>query len=521
MRNAAFRRCISLLVVVIILGTGAFSERARAQGDDEPDMGLIYGSWHEILFPAVMRFFVGINAAPDQVLSAMLTVRQESGLDVSFTLDPAQHFSRTSGTSVDLVYDLDLRGNEHPIPFEPLNFMWQIETSDGQVSTAVGEALFEDELRGEWQSAGEPPLILHWTNENLAGRAIREEVMAAYGLLNQKTGRSPLFQFALYEPGQRLCQQVKSPETGKVQTVVISSQGKTEYPCSIDAFRQVYADADVVFLQRDTFGYSELQDLLVTVMVQQGYAALWMDAPVPAWFISGLADLHRLRPEQNALEIVRTAARTDSQFTLEEMAVEPPETAGYQQRALWDAQSYLLVLYLADRYGADAPFVLARTIPDYPDGFTGALQALGSASMGTLWDSWTQWIFSTAADRAVLWTPYTLTTPTPTATPLPPTATATATVTATPTVTHTPTTTFEADQPKPVVVLEVSPTRPRLPTNTPLPPGSLPTVTSPAPVSPPDSDSNDTVLYGGIAALVIVIVGIAGSLGVTLLRRRT
>ena len=59
-----------------------------------------------------------------------------------------------------------------------------------------------------------------------------------------------------------------------------------------------------------------------------------------------------------------------------ELADDLPSEADYQARALWEAQSYLLVLYLADRYGADAPFDLAQNIPADGDGFAGALAAL-------------------------------------------------------------------------------------------------------------------------------------------------
>ncbi|MBN2305817.1 MAG: hypothetical protein JXQ72_15145, partial [Anaerolineae bacterium] len=249
------RRLVNYLLLVAVVAGLCGPELVFAQGGgDEPeqDTGLIYTYRTEILFPAVVRFFVGINAPPDQIVSAALTLRQESGLDVSFTLSPEQHLFNSAELFVELVYDLDLTNGAIPVPFEPVNFLWQIQTEDGQLSTAVDQFLFQDGARGEWQSAGVPPLILHWTNENLAGRAIREEVMAAYGLINHQTGRSPLFQFAMYDPAVRLCREFEDTETGEIETVVVSRTDQTAYPCSVEAFARLYAAAGITFLQRPT-----------------------------------------------------------------------------------------------------------------------------------------------------------------------------------------------------------------------------------------------------------------------------
>ncbi len=242
---------------------------------------------------------------------------------------------------------------------------------------------------------------------------------------------------------------------------------------------------------------------------------------MPAWFASGLAQLHHLRAQPMALELVRAAVRTGSHYALAELADDLPSEADYQARALWEAQSYLLVLYLADRYGAGAPFDLAQNIPADDDGFAGALAALGGEDVDALWAGWNRWLFSPAAENAAGWTPYLLTTPTPTATPtatpLPPTATATHT----PTITPTPTSTALVDQPRPPVVAQLTPTRRRPPTNTPLPPGSLPTVTSAAPerADGPDSGLSDGAMAGVIGAVVVAVLLIASGL-VMMARRR-
>jgi len=94
----------------------------------------------------------------------------------------------------------------------------------------------------------------------------------------------------------------------------------------------------------------------------------------------------------------------------------------------------------------------------------------------------------------------------PTASPVPPTRTPT--VTRTPTLT--PTERVPGVVPQTVVVLQVSPTARLAPTNTPLPPGSLPPATPRQPGGEEDGDSIDPLVAGiivGIAVLVLLLVG--------------
>jgi hypothetical protein len=478
---------------------------ARAQESPTPDTGYIFGYRSEIVFPAAVRFVVGLNAPLDQITAVSLAVRQQSGLDLTFEVDPQRNLLEAGGVVTQLLYIWDLSAGPVPVPFEPLDFVWQVQTNDGQISKAADEFLFVDDRRGPWQVAGDPPLIVHWLNPHLAGPAIRNEVMAAYGLLNRHAGivPSPSYQFIIYDPNTPMCQQVTSPETNKPISVVISREDNSQYPCSVDAFRQVYARAGMTFLQRPTFGYSELEDLLIARMVRDMYTALWQGTDVPAWFLSGLTFMYRLHPNLSTLEVARDAARTESLVPLSGLATAVPEDASFQARTLWEAESYLLALYLADRYGAEAPFDLARNVR--ARGFEGALRSLTGGDQNSLWDTWDRWLFTAAAERAVTWTAYAATTATPTATPtitpLPPTYTPSMT----PTITVTPTSTFLGDQRRSVTPPPVTPTRLSSPTHTPLPPGSLPTAQPYAPEKT-ESRGHAALLTAGV---IVVIVGAA------------
>jgi hypothetical protein len=492
----------TLVCLLVPLNAGT----ARAQESPTPDTGYIFGYRSEIVFPAAVRFVVGMNVGLDQIASVSLTLRQQSGLNVTLEVDPQRYLLETGGVVTQLLYPWDLSTGPVPVSFEPLSFMWQVETKDRQISKATDEFLFVDDARGPWYVAGNPPLILHWLNPHLAGSAIRNEVMAAYGLLGHHTGLvpSPSYEFVIYDPNTPMCQQVVSPETNKTISVVTSREDESQYPCSVDAFRQVYARGGIIFLQRPTFGYSELEDLLIASMVRETYISLWQGASVPAWFLSGLTFMYRLHPSLSTLEVTRDAARTESLLPLSELGSAVPEDAAFQVRVLWEAESYLLTLYLADRYGADAAFDLALNIRQ--QGFDGALQSLMGGTQDNLWDEWSRWLFTAAAERAVAWTPYTDTTPTPTATPtitpIPPTFTPSMT----PTITFTPTSTFLGDQRRSITPPPVTPTRLSSPTNTPLPPGSLPTAQPYAPDKTKGQGSSALLTAGIICIAVVAVV---------------
>jgi hypothetical protein len=515
------KRIVGWLAALLVLAGMVGPVQAQDNGDDEQqDTGAIYAFRTEILFPAVVRFFVGVNVPPSEIVSVSLTVRQGDTFEQTFTVDPETYLFEDTGAATQLAYPWDITRDPAPIPFVPLNFMWQVETADGAISTAVGESIFEDVRRGEWQSAGQPPLILHWTNENLAGRSIWDEVMAAYSLMSRQTGLTPFFEFAIYDPDARLCQTVRDPDTDEARQVVISPQDGAEFPCSLRLFEDVYAAGDMTFISRPTFGYAELQDLLVTEIARGTYTRLWGDQDVPAWFLNGLAFLYRLHTGAAALEVARNAARIETVIEWAELTTPLPDDAPSRERVLWEAESYLLVLYLAEQHGADAPFDLALAIPD--EGFDAALRALTGDDLETLWDNWLHWLFTPAAQRAVGWTPYLVTTPTPTPTPtataIPPTPTASST----PTITPSPTSTFLGDQLPTPIVITITATNTRPPTNTPLPPGSLPTARPRPPIPTPETETNDTgsAETGGIVALVAAVVVLVGLLAWIALRRR-
>jgi len=134
----------------------------------------------------------------------------------------------------------------------------------------------------------------------------------------------------------------------------------------------------------------------------------------------GLAGLYHLQADTPALQVARAAGRTESLIPLEGLMFDPPDDWPEMKRELWEAQSYLLVLYLADRWGADAPFELAERLTNETGDFETIFTSVTGQSVRLFWVEWQRWLFAGVAEDATRWTPYLETTPTPT-----PTATAT------------------------------------------------------------------------------------------------
>ena len=495
--------CSGVALIVAMMGQTV----VRAQeGEPTPEVvPLIYGYQQETVFPVLVRFYLGTNSPIAELASVILTVSQDSGLEETIPLDLQRDLVFSEGAVSNFKYDWELLTHSGLVPFQPVHYRWEVQTTTGDVESAERTFDFRDNASGQWYIAGQPPLILHWQSSRLAGSRLWDELMAAYGRLNSDTERVPLFEFAIYEQGAKFCQQVKDTETDVVRLVVTSSDG-TEFPCSADMYRKAYSAGGITMLQRKSFGFSEVQDMLVDSIVSETYTLLWGDWPVPAWYLSGLSFIYHLHPGLSALEVVRAAARTDALLLLTDMQSSPPDDVLFDQRTLWESSSYLMVLYLADQYGADAPFALAREIRQASTGFDGALSAITGGDQQALWTAWKRWLFTESAARAAGWMPYLPTTPTPTTTPTATSVPPTRTVTPTSTITQVPTSTFAGDLQPTVAVFRVSPTVHLTATNTPLPPGSLPTVV-PTPEPPSSKDGDNSVLYNGAVIALVVSIG--------------
>lgn len=462
---------------------GMLLHAAYAQdGTPTPTAGIIYQQSAAVFFPSAIQFTASLAARQETLASGTLTLFQASGFEQTVELTFEGEDGAVSGAHIDTTDLLKLvvfEGEAIPRPFEPLNYRWQIVTDDERVSEVADEMLFQPS-GGNWQQIDTPPLTFWWHNERLGMGVLRENLLTIYALLEKNTGEAPQLNFVVYDADYRFCDAVLDPDTNVQREVMV---GNANLPCSVDELKQYLAQNNLIFIQRQDNDFGSLENQLISELVTRFYGLVWdEDLSVPSWFTSGLAQLYRQTGDFRALVTARAALEQEALFTLEGLENAPPIDAA--QKAVWEAQSYLLVLYLADCYGASAPFELARSLVG-ASSFESAFQDLTDMTLSQAYRAYRGWLGSKAAEVAVLWNPYLATTPTPTftpsSTPIPPTQTPTYT----PTITLTPTSTSLIGRiPTEVVVTRTPepPTPVPTVTNTPLPPGSLPTAT-PRPVS--------------------------------------
>jgi hypothetical protein len=165
--------------------------------------------------------------------------------------------------------------------------------------------------------------------------------------------------------------------------------------------------------------------------------------------------------------------------------------------ARWQAQSYAMVLYIADQIGLEGLFALARAALEAP--FESVYREAIGQPLSTLVPNLRDWLFTPRGESAYLLSLYGAATATPaptvTFTPFPPTRTPRPepSVTPTPTITLTPTT---------------RPTATRTPTVTPRPPGSLDTATPISIITPTNQPLIGTGSRTSILAVLVIVLAV-------------
>jgi hypothetical protein len=450
---------VALLLLVLVSAVQA----------QEGDQSLIEDYAGEVIFPAALRFQLRMTVEGAALSSVSLEVSQGEVVLFSGDLDLEVDMISTVPFAL-LRYDLPLNPIDPPILFEPVTYRWTVTDRDGVTQEAEGEVAFEPQ--GEsWRQSGEEPLRFSLFSPDLNIVAARQAIEPVYELMREHTGLSPSFKWAVFPPGHVFCTEAED-ENGE-RVYLVYAQGGDSFPCSEADAEHIFLANGYRLLRRHIPGLVPFRNELIADMFSVFYGDYWRGQNVPDWFRSGLEQLYYLTPNPLALNLVQDASRADRLFEGARLDTAPDDE---QARSIWKSQVYTLVLYLADAYGAGAPFTLAQAVPE--EGFASAFRRVTGGDLDGFLAGWERWLFSDAAGRAVAWTPYTPPTPTlpptPTSTPVPPTATPTATATNTLPPSVTPTAT-------PGVVQIASPLPtftpftpiPPTPSNTPRPPGSL------------------------------------------------
>lgn len=467
-------------------------------------VGLITRADAEMLFPAAVRFGLAVKIASTEIIAGKIRIFQpNSAFDLTREINPQKDGQFINEKEGLVNYVWEFAPDEAPEPFTPIRFEWEVTFAGGVRDRASGEVLFQDTIRTgqapilEWKRTS-PPVRLYTHNAQLALNLLGPIATDAYELARKYTKTTITPRLVIYDPDVMFCQ--RATIDGKATTYIESRfYGGTRRACNPTAAEAIYKRYGFTILRRGNLALNTLQTSLIDTLVGAAYDEFWAKAAVPAWFREGIIGLHNPTPNSAALGVVRERARAGRLLLLETLNA-PPDALNASDRRVYAAQSHLLALYLADRYGAEAPFALAAGLAELGD-FPAALRGLAQITPESLYADWSTWVMTEAAEKAVRWTPYLQTTPTPSATP---------TITPTRTATRPPTT----PTPLPTITRAIFPTNTPPATPTPLPAGSLQRP-SPAPTPPPNT--------GGCASapLVLIPVGIVALLGRRSARRKT
>ena len=441
-----------------------------------------------VLFPQAFRFSVTTNLPTADIRAATLTVTWAEQKRV-VEVDVAEA-SRLAGTDGALAVLWAISTDPAPALVETVYGTWELTTSDGQQDSRVtGERLID--WRVEWARAANeaqtlsvvaPPAVGNFDN-------LIRNLEPVYRQFFSEATPAPAFHWMLYPPAVTTGCSLDAQD----QPVAIDPLTNETIPCSPDHARALYASMSVRALQLDALTGSAALSALSADLIEARYGAAWQAADVPDWFRYGFSAFFTPSRKTALLAPAVSAARAEQLYPLDRLA------ALTRRDDLWRAQSYGIVVSLAERVGIDGLMALAKQ-PGPETSFSAALEGAMGVPSSSMMQALQRWLLTDAAVSAYNYVPYGPPTATPSATPPPsPTATATATASATAAPTRTPRPTL-------------SPTRtpvPPTPSLTPRPANSLklwtpvPTAAPVAPTTPQPPVSMPEIVLIAVSALLV------------------
>lgn len=480
---------------------------ARATGSPTPLPEYVLTSESGIVYPTALASYFEFARPKEDFVAAELSLRQEGWSQGPISVDYASVADEVDGVTR-LTYIWDITPNDPPRVFEDVELIWTFVQRDGSQVTFIHTVYYADP-RVDWEVIfpSDGQIELAFPSGRASANTLTLGLEASYTLLQTSTGQtdfSPIVRLVVYDgvlPANP-CQTNASGESTSFGTDVI-----IELPCDPDAVTEnIYAPSGFSMVQLSPSGSDTLQTASIGTLFDAFYDPLWADAgtAVPTWFREGLKKFYLPGIKAIDYEISRAAARAGG--ALRRMEAVPEDEAG---RTQWSAQSYGMVLYMAEQLGLDGLFELARSL-GAENTLADAYEAATERPISGLISAWSAWLFTTPAQTAYDYSPYLPTTSTPSRTPThTPTITRTPTPTSTPTITPTITGVLSST-PRPPTAIPPSVT----PSLTSRPAGSQPipivTVTPEATAETVDPDNegqrNVTLLIGfGLMALGILI----------------
>lgn len=431
------------------------------------------------IFPSGIIFQVEARV-PDELDITLITLLVEPAGEATrqfvIPLDDGDVYTR-QGDLLRVTYPWQFQSvDELPGLFTDVRYAWTLTVGDGTTETLDGTLVFTDQ-RYDWQqdSADDIPLTLIYPAESGGLARALDDLIPAYQLLaDNATPLDPISIVIYPEDAVLGCTPVDGAELEDTPTpapavapateevseqtgefIAFSSFFGIRVPCDPVLAAALYEQTpQVIFTERG--GYQTTLAQLSDFLVARAYAPIWDTSDVPLWFQAGVTRVYDPRNTIDRLATIELAARSDGLLSFEQLQAAPPalDAPGY---ALWEAQSYGLVLYIASQYGLDAVYTLANPTqgaapeatpePGITGSFTDAYESVTGLPLAALYPAWETWVLTDDAVQAFALdvygpptrTPTPVLSPTSTNTRLPTrTPTDTPTVTWTPSVTPTP-----------------------------------------------------------------------------------
>lgn len=485
------RTFLFTLTCLLVLAGSAQAQETTPQ----PEQNYIQSWTNEVIFPQAVRFSIILNRPASELASLVLAIRPQGRSPVGVEVDLKS--AVVSEPYSEFAYIWAIPGSAPPRLFQDIRVEWQATARDGEKARVEDQFAFTDQ-RVKWARLQESPISLTIpagnaeSPENVVG-LLRRDLQPVYDLLAKNTGHADSFNLIVYAdllPGCEWSRLNEPIATGPVSDTVVA--------CDLSLADKIFAASNLIVVRSQSSGFNAIESALIETLVRRFYN--WQKAP--DWFTAGVAAFYGISPRSADLPRLIAAARNDRLFSMGDMN-HMPEGA---DQALWLAQSYGMVLYIARQIGVQGLFDLARDART-AESFNTVLESALRQPLASLLPNWEQWIFTSQAASAFNITPYQDATATPaptnTATPTP---TPTATNTVPPTATPTPLGFLPTMTPVPTLRPSRTPTLPP-PTVTPRPPDSLFTPT-PAPAMPLAVIIDSPAGILGVVAIVLIVIAI-------------
>jgi hypothetical protein len=456
----------------------ATAETTAAPTETPRPRGLIIAYAAEVLFPEAIRFTAESGNPPGEVESMTLSFEGDT-FEAEYNRDLKLY---------EVLWMID--DDNLPVFFEEMNYRWSAVGTDGKTLEVEDTLVFTDQ-RLTWNRRIDPDGFSLIVPAQIDVDFLYEGVAPFYRLLSERYNLPRSASFIIYTNNISAgCDRDNEGNAAAFSVTVEFS-----IPCDDAQAEAIYRASDLTPLAFIGGTTPAIYESLTDDLMRRVFGDGWRGKDVPVWFYYGFKQFFTATSKSEWLSRILVAARGERLLPLNIMAELPPS----DQFELWQAQSYGMFAYLAERLEIEGVLALADAIGE-AESFTEAYQAEVGQPVSALIPAWQRWLFTDRALLAYNYVPYGADTPTPTLSPTP-------TETPEPSATRTPT-----SEPSETPISTQRPTSgpaTSTPSVTPRPAASLRTPTPvPAAVQTLSSGIDSDTQLIIVVVLMVVLVGL-------------